>query len=88
MLSHSPYDNVAAKAYPAMFVTAGLYDSQVRYPEPAKWVARLRAVKSDDNELLFVTDMTAGHTGTAGRFGSTDENAQIMAWLIDKAMSK
>ena len=87
MLSYSPYDNVAAKTYPAMFVTAALYDSQVRYHEPAKWVARLRATRIDDNELLLVTDMTAGHTGTAGRFDATDENAQIMAWLIDKAVT-
>ena len=87
MLSYSPYDTVAAQAYPAILVTAALHDSQVRYHEPAKWVARLRATKTDDNELLFLTDMTAGHTGTAGRFGSTDANAQIMAWLIDKAGS-
>jgi len=82
MLSYSPYDNVAAKPYPAMFVTAALHDSQVGYHEPAKWVARLRAMKTDGNELLFLTDMSAGHTGTAGRFGSTEERARIIAWLI------
>jgi oligopeptidase B len=85
MLSYSPYDNVSAKAYPAMFVTAALHDSQVRYHEPAKWVARLRATKTDHNELLFVTDMTAGHTGTAGRFGSADDYAKIVAWVITLA---
>jgi oligopeptidase B len=82
MLSYSPYDNVAAKPYPAMFVTAALHDSQVKYHEPAKWIAKFRAVKTDHHELLFITDMEAGHTGTAGRFGSTDERARIMAWLI------
>jgi oligopeptidase B len=85
MLSYSPYDNVAAKPYPAMFVTAAMHDSQVGYHEPTKWVARLRATKTDANELLLVTDMAAGHTGTAGRFGSTSENAQMMAWLIAHA---
>jgi oligopeptidase B len=85
MLSYSPYDNVVAKAYPAMFVSAAMHDSQVGYHEPAKWVARLRATKTDDRELLFKIDMAAGHTGTAGRFGSTDENAQVMAWLIEHA---
>ena len=82
MLSYSPYDKVAAKPYPAMFVTAALHDSQVGYHEPAKWVARLRFTKTDSNELLFLTDMSAGHTGTAGRFGSIEERARIMAWLI------
>ena len=85
MLSYSPYDNVAARAYPAMFVTAALHDSQVEYREPAKWVARLRATKTDSNDLLLVTDMTAGHSGIAGRFGSTKENAEIMSWIIAHA---
>ena len=85
MLSYSPYDNVTAKPYPAMLVTAALNDSQVGYHEPAKWVARLRAAKTDSNELLFMTNMDAGHTGGSGRFGSSDENAQIMAWLLAQA---
>ena len=85
MLSYSPYDNIAAMAYPAMFVTAALHDSQVFYHEPAKWVARIRATKTNSTELLFVTDMAAGHSGLAGRFGSTAENAQILAWLIGQA---
>jgi oligopeptidase B len=88
MLSYSPYDNVATKPYPAMFVTAAVHDSQVGYHEPAKWVAKLRAVKTDSNELLFLTDMEAGHTGTAGRFGSTEEWARIMAWLITQSQSR
>lgn len=85
MLSYSPYDNVAQKIYPAMFVTAGFYDSQVSYAEPAKWVARLRAHKTDTNDLLFKTDMEAGHGGRSGRLGSVEESAEIMAWLIAHA---
>jgi oligopeptidase B len=85
MLSYSPYDNVTRTNYPAMFVTAGFYDSQVGYAEPAKWVARLRANKSDAHDLLFKTDMEAGHGGRSGRLGSIDESAEIMAWLIAHA---
>ena len=68
MLSYSPYDNVARKGYPAMFVTAGFYDSQVSYAEPAKWVAKLRASKTDTHDLVFKTDMTAGHDGRSGNW--------------------
>jgi oligopeptidase B len=82
MLSYSPYDNVARKNYPPMFVTAGFYDSQVSYAEPAKWIARLRASKTDTHELVFKTDMTAGHDGRSGRLGSIEESAEIMGWLI------
>ena len=85
MLSYSPYDNVARKDYPPMFVTAGFYDSQVSYAEPAKWVARLRSSKTDTHELLFKTDMTAGHEGHSGRLGSIEESAEIMGWLIARA---
>jgi oligopeptidase B len=85
MLSYSPYDNVARKDYPAMFVTAGFYDSQVSYAEPAKWVAKLRASKTDTHDLVFKTDMTAGHDGRSGRLGSIEEGAEIMAWLIAHA---
>ena len=85
MLSYSPYDNVMRRDYPAMFITAGFYDSQVSYAEPAKWVARLRASKSDARDLLFKTDMEAGHGGRSGRLGSIDESAEIMAWLIAHA---
>ena len=85
MLSYSPYDNVERKAYPAMFVTAALHDSQVSYAEPAKWVARLRATKTDDRELLFKVDMGAGHSGPSGRLGSVEETAAITAWLVAQA---
>ncbi len=85
MLSYSPYDNVTRKNYPAMFVTAGFYDSQVSYAEPAKWVARLRASKTDPHDLIFKTDMTAGHDSGSGRLGSIGCNAEIMAWLITHA---
>jgi oligopeptidase B len=85
MLSYSPYDNVARASYPAMFVTAGFYDSQVSYAEPAKWVAKLRASKTDTHDLVFKTDMTAGHDGRSGRLGSVEESAEIMAWLIAHA---
>jgi oligopeptidase B len=82
MMSYSPYDNVAAQSYPPMFVTAALNDSQVGFHEPAKWVARLRATKTDNNKLLFLTDMNSGHSGKPGRFGPHEQNARIMAWLI------
>jgi oligopeptidase B len=85
MLSYSPYDNVTQKNYPPMFVTAGLYDSQVSYAEPAKWVAKLRATKTDAHDLVFKTDMTAGHDGRSGRLGSVEESAEIMGWLIAHA---
>ena len=88
MLSYSPYDNVAQKSYPAMFVTAGFYDSQVSYAEPAKWVAKLRASKTDTHDLVFKTDMTAGHDGRSGRLGSVEESADIMAWLIAHARDR
>ena len=85
MLSYSPYDNVTQKNYPPMFVTAGFYDSQVSYAEPAKWVAKLRATKTDTHDLVFKTDMTAGHDGRSGRLGSVEESAEIMGWLIAHA---
>jgi oligopeptidase B len=85
MLSYSPYDNVARKDYPPMFVTAGFYDSQVSYAEPAKWVARLRSSKTDAHEILLKTDMTAGHEGHSGRLGSIEESAEIMGWLLAHA---
>jgi oligopeptidase B len=69
MKSYSPYDNVTAKKYPHIFVTAGLNDPRVTYWEPAKWVAKLREYKTDDNLLVFETNMDAGHAGASGRFG-------------------
>lgn len=85
MMSYSPYDNVAEKDYPAMLVTTGLYDSQVQYWEPAKWVAKLRALKTDQNPLLLHTNMEAGHGGASGRFQRLRETARNYAFMIDLA---
>ncbi|MHA6249362.1 S9 family peptidase [Pontibacter sp. CAU 1760] len=82
MLSYSPYDNVEAKAYPNMLVTTGLHDSQVQYWEPAKWVAKLRDMKTDDNMLLLHTNMAAGHGGASGRFERYKETALQYAFLL------
>ena len=82
MLSYSPYDNVEAKNYPNMLVTAGLHDSQVQYWEPAKWVAKLRAKKTDDNLLLLYTNMEAGHGGASGRFKKHHETAMEYAFFL------
>ena len=83
MLSYSPYDNVEAQAYPSMFVTASLYDTRVAYWEPAKWVARLRATKTDQNPLLLRTDMGAGHGGASGRYSAIEEVAFEYAFILD-----
>lgn len=83
MKSYSPYDNVEAKAYPNMLVTTGLHDSQVQYWEPAKWVAKLREMKTDENILLLQTNMDAGHGGASGRFESLKEVAMDYAFLLD-----
>ncbi len=85
MLSYSPYDNVTAQDYPALLVTAGLHDSQVQYWEPAKWVAKLRAMKTDDNILLLHTNMDAGHGGKSGRYRSLEETALEFAFCLDLA---
>ena len=85
MLSYSPYDNVSAQAYPAMLVTTGLWDSQVQYWEPAKWVARLRELKTDDNPLLLYTDMDSGHGGSSGRFRRLERTAMEYAFVLDLA---
>jgi oligopeptidase B len=85
MKSYSPYDNVEAKDYPAMLVTTGLHDSQVQYFEPAKWVAKLRDLKTDDNLLIFDIDMESGHGGTTGRFKRYKRTALEYAFLIDLA---
>jgi oligopeptidase B len=82
MLSYSPYENVEAKAYPAIFARAGLNDLQVPYWDPAKWVARLRALKTDSNPLLLVTNMAAGHGGSSGRYDHLREDAQHYAFLL------
>jgi oligopeptidase B len=83
MKSYSPYDNVKERAYPNMLVTTGLHDSQVQYWEPAKWVARLREKKTDDNILLLHTNMDAGHGGASGRFEALKEVAKDYAFILD-----
>ncbi|WP_370391013.1 S9 family peptidase [uncultured Winogradskyella sp.] len=82
MKSYSPYDNVAAQDYPNMLVTSGLHDSQVQYWEPTKWVAKLRAVKTDSKQLFLKTNMDAGHGGASGRFESLREDAEEFAFLL------
>ena len=82
MLSYSPYDQVEAKDYPHMLVTTGLHDSQVQYFEPMKWVAKLREYNTDDNLLLFKTDMEAGHGGASGRFKRFESTALEYAFVL------
>jgi oligopeptidase B len=84
MLSYSPYDQVEKKDYPAILVTTGLYDSQVQYFEPAKWVARLREMKTDDNILLLKINMEAGHGGVSGRFQRFRETSLVYAFLFNQ----
>ncbi|MBC3784455.1 S9 family peptidase [Spirosoma utsteinense] len=83
MLSYSPYDNVEKKAYPNLLVTTGLHDSQVQYWEPAKWVAKLRTMKTDNNQLLLHTNMEAGHGGASGRFQALKEIALEYAFMLN-----
>ncbi|HET8886621.1 MAG TPA: S9 family peptidase [Salinimicrobium sp.] len=83
MKSYSPYDNVIAQKYPNILVTTGLHDSQVQYWEPAKWVAKLRELKTDNNILLFHVNMDAGHGGASGRFDALKEVAEDYAFLLD-----
>nr|MBP6584934.1 S9 family peptidase [Flavobacterium sp.] len=83
MRSYSPYDNVKAQDYPNMLVTTGLHDSQVQYWEPAKWVAKLRTVKTDKNLLFLDTNMDAGHGGASGRFEALKETAKEFSFLLD-----
>ena len=82
MLSYSPYDNVKPQEYPAMLVTTGLHDSQVQYWEPAKWVAKLRDTKTDNNLLLLWTNMDYGHGGASGRFEQHKETAMEYAFML------
>lgn len=82
MLSYSPYDQVVAKDYPPLLVTAGLNDPRVTYWEPAKWVAKLRELKTDDNLLLLKTNMGAGHGGQSGRWNSLKETAEEFAFIL------
>jgi len=85
MLSYSPYDNVEKKDYPALLVTTGLFDSQVQYWEPAKWVAKMRDYKTDSNPLLMYCNMDTGHGGASGRFEKHKESAMEYAFLLDLA---
>ncbi len=85
MLSYSPYDNVAKQDYPAILVTTALWDSQVQYYEPAKWVARLRSRKTGSNALLYRTTMEAGHGGKSGRFQRFREIAEEYAFILDQS---
>lgn len=82
MLSYSPYDNVKPQAYPAMLITTGLWDSQVQYFEPAKWVAKLRAMRTNDAPLLMHVNMEAGHGGKSGRYEHLHEVAREYAFVI------
>ena len=83
MLSYSPYDNVKAQAYPNILITTSLHDSQVQYWEPAKWAAKLRAMKTDQNRLLLKTNMEAGHSGASGRYQRYHETAFNFAFMMD-----
>jgi oligopeptidase B len=85
MLSYSPYDNIGRKPYPALLVSTGLWDSQVQYFEPAKYVARLRARKTDGNPLLFDINLEAGHSGRSGRFAALEERALQYAFFLSLA---
>jgi oligopeptidase B len=84
MLAYSPYDNVRAQAYPAMLVTTGLWDSQVQYFEPAKWVAKLRSLKTDANPLYLRVDMESGHGGKSGRFQRYRDIATEYAFILER----
>ena len=84
MLSYSPYDNLKAQAYPAMYVGTGLWDSQVQYWEPAKYVARLRDVNTGKYPIVFRTNMEAGHGGKSGRFRRYREIAEMYAFMLDQ----
>ncbi|MDP8991549.1 MAG: prolyl oligopeptidase family serine peptidase, partial [Actinomycetota bacterium] len=83
MKSYSPYDNVEAKPYPAMFVTAGVNDPRVSYWEPAKWVQRLRERTTSGNPVLLKTEMGAGHMGPSGRYDAWRDEAQVYAFVLD-----
>ena len=82
MLAYSPYDNVRTQRYPNMLVTTGLHDSQVQYWEPAKWVARLRDKRTDDNALLLWIDMQAGHSGKSGRYRALEDEALVYTFFL------
>ena len=83
MKSYSPYDQISAQNYPNMLVTTGLHDSQVQYWEPAKWVAKLREYKTNNNQLFLETNMDTGHGGASGRFEALREVAKEYSFLLD-----
>jgi oligopeptidase B len=83
MKSYSPYDNIVAQEYPNMLITTGLHDSQVQYWEPTKWIAKLRELKTDDNQLLLHCDMEAGHGGASGRFKRLKDVALEYAFMLN-----
>jgi len=83
MASYSPYDNLESKAYPNLLVTAGLNDPRVSYWEPAKWTAKLRALKTDQNRILLKTNLGAGHGGASGRYERIKEVAFEYAFMLD-----
>jgi oligopeptidase B len=83
MMSYSPYDNVKAQDYPNMLILAGLNDTRVQYWEPAKWTAKLRAMKTDKNRLLLKTEMGSGHGGVSGRYSRLREIAFDYAFVLD-----
>ena len=82
MLSYSPYDNVKAGDYPAMYVTGGLNDPRVGYWEPAKWVAKLRALRTDHRDLVLRTELGAGHQGLSGRYDVWADEARVQAFVL------
>jgi oligopeptidase B len=84
MKSYSPYDNVEAKRYPALFVSSGLNDPRVQYWEPAKWVAKLRATKTDDNLIVLKMELEAGHSGPSGRYDAWRDEALVQAFVLDQ----
>ena len=83
ILSYSPYDQVNDQNYPNILVTTGLYDSQVQYWEPAKWVAKIRSMKTDSNSLFLITNMKTGHSGASGRFNYLKDLAKEYTFLLD-----
>ena len=83
MVSYSPYDNVKKQNFPNIYVSTGLHDSQVQYWEPAKWVAKIRSMKTDNSVLFLDTNMKAGHGGASGRFEAIKELAKEYCFLLD-----
>jgi oligopeptidase B len=83
MLSYSPYDNVKKQEYPNLYISTGLHDSQVQYWEPAKWIAKIRALRTNNNQLFLDTNMDAGHGGASGRFEALKEIAKEFSFLLD-----